>query len=89
VVGSLAFGLVLKGLQQIRSSLQPYLPIDVNWVQYIAFGTLLIVILMVRPDGLLPEKPSATLAKSKIAALIGAAGKDEPDPQGDGTEEGG
>ena len=76
-MGSLVFGFILKFLQQIRSSLQAYFPIDVNWVQYIAFGTLLIVVLMVRPDGILPEKPSATLGKSKISAIIEASGKDD------------
>jgi branched-chain amino acid transport system permease protein len=87
VVGSLVFGFTLKFLQQIRYSMQAYLPIDVNWVQYLAFGTLLIVILLVRPDGIFPEKPSATLGKSRISAIIEATSKgDQPDAEG--SEEG-
>jgi len=77
VMGSLVFGFTLKFLQQIRYSLQAYLPIDVNWVQYLAFGILLIVILMLRPDGILPEKPSATLSRSRISSIIEASKRPE------------
>jgi branched-chain amino acid transport system permease protein len=87
VLGSLVFGFTLKFLQQIRYSMQPYFPIDVNWVQYLAFGTLLIVILMVRPDGILPEKPSATLGKSRISAIIEASGRDDRSLAEKGTED--
>ena len=87
VVGSLVFGFTLKFLQQIRYSMQAYLPIDVNWVQYLAFGTLLIVILMVRPDGIFPEKPSATLGNARISAIIEASSKDDQSTAAEGTEE--
>jgi hypothetical protein len=60
----------------------------VNWVQYLAFGTLLILILMVRPDGILPEKPSATLGNARITAIIEAAGKDDQPRAKEETEQG-
>lgn len=78
VLGSLVFGFTLKFLQQIRYSMQGFLPIDVNWVQYLAFGILLIVILMVRPDGIIPEKPSATVRKSRISAIIEESKSETP-----------
>lgn len=87
VVGSLAFGFTLKFLQQIRYSMQAYLPIDVNWVQYLAFGTLLILILMVRPDGIFPEKPSATLGKSRTSAIIKASSRGGQASEEQRTEE--
>ncbi|MBE8538877.1 ABC transporter permease subunit [Geoglobus acetivorans] len=36
------------------------LPFDVNWLQYIIFGVLMIVILYYRPEGLIKEKPIET-----------------------------
>jgi branched-chain amino acid transport system permease protein len=89
VLGSLVFAFTLKFLQQIRHPLQAYLPIDVNWVQYIAFGTLLIVVLMLRPDGILPERASVTLGKYRISAIIDASDKDEGPPAEEGRESGG
>lgn len=87
VLGSLAFGFTLKILQQVRFSLQAYFPVDVNWVTYLAFGTLLIVILMVRPDGILPEKASATLSRAEISAIIEASKKGERQTQEEKNEE--
>lgn len=82
VLGSLVFGFVLESLNEIRPSLQAFVPVEVNWIQYLAFGILLIVILMVRPDGILPEKPSATLPKSRIAEIIeGTRQPEQPQPQ--------
>ncbi len=37
------------------------LPFDINYVSYIALGVLLILILMYRPEGLLPERPPSSL----------------------------
>ncbi len=34
-----------------------HLPFDVNWLQYIIFGALMIAILYYRPEGLIKEKP--------------------------------
>jgi len=86
VLGSLIFGFTLKFLNQIRYPLQKYIPIDANWLQYIAFGTLLIVILLVRPDGILPEKASATLGKARISAIIEASRTDFKPPAGETPE---
>ncbi len=35
-------------------------PVDLNYVRYIAIGLLLILVLMFRPEGLLPERPVGT-----------------------------
>jgi branched-chain amino acid transport system permease protein len=87
ILGALVFGFTFKFLEQIKYSLQAYIPIDVNWLQYITFGTLLIVILMVRPEGILPEKPSATLGRSKISEVMKRSSSDTP-PADDGSTQG-
>ncbi|PLJ76980.1 MAG: hypothetical protein B7L53_08960 [Thermofilum sp. NZ13] len=42
---------------------QVLLPFDVNYFSYIIFGTLLILVVMWRPGGLVPEKPPLTVRK--------------------------
>jgi branched-chain amino acid transport system permease protein len=41
----------------------------INSFQYVSVGTILIVILLFRPEGLIPEKPAFTLAKSQLADI--------------------
>ncbi|MDV3277750.1 MAG: branched-chain amino acid ABC transporter permease [Nitrososphaerales archaeon] len=71
-VGTLFFTLAFKGLQQVQPYLQPYIFFDVNWLQDILFATLLIVILLLRPEGILRERSTPTLSRSKVSALVGA-----------------
>ncbi len=72
-LGTFFFTLILKGLQQIQPYAQPYVFFDVNWLQDILFATLLIVILLLRPDGILRERPTPTLSRSKVSALVSEA----------------
>jgi branched-chain amino acid transport system permease protein len=80
-VGAFFFTLVYKGLIQIQPYLQPYLPFDPNWLTYLLFATMLIGILMLRPDGLVREKSAPTLSKGKLMSIVGSAGS-----QSGGTE---
>ena len=65
LVGTVAF-IVLKRLIIIfKRPLEPYLPFDIVWLEYILLGLLLIIMLMFRPEGLLPEKPTRTIDLSK------------------------
>jgi branched-chain amino acid transport system permease protein len=84
-VGTFVFVFLLKYIDATKFQLQNILPFDVTWVEYLAFGSLLIVILLVRPQGILPEKPSATLKTSKINEMLG--GLEEPtQPKKDAAE---
>jgi branched-chain amino acid transport system permease protein len=84
-LGTFFFMLIFKGLQQIQPYVQPYIFFDVNWLQDILFATLLIVILLIRPDGILREKPTPTISKSKVSAMVGAV----RDREGGGEAKGG
>lgn len=44
-------------------------PVDPNRIQPILIGVLLIVILLRRPQGLIPEKATLTMAKSRLAEI--------------------
>jgi branched-chain amino acid transport system permease protein len=48
-------------------------PIDINAIEPIAIGVLLLVVLMWRPKGLLKEKPSHTIDKAKLQAIFDKA----------------
>ncbi|HEV2138589.1 MAG TPA: branched-chain amino acid ABC transporter permease [Nitrososphaerales archaeon] len=71
-LGTFFFTLILKGLQQVQPYFQPYVFFDVNWLQDILFATLLIAILLLRPDGILKERPTPTLSRSKVSAMVNA-----------------
>ncbi|MDG6996784.1 MAG: branched-chain amino acid ABC transporter permease [Nitrososphaerota archaeon] len=45
------------------------LPVDINAIEPIAIGVLLLVVLFWRPKGLVPEKPSATLKYSRLKEI--------------------
>lgn len=63
------------------------LPVDINALEPIAIGVLLLVVLLWRPKGIIPEKPTYTMNKSKIQAImnrvnkaLGQPGLPEPSP---------
>jgi branched-chain amino acid transport system permease protein len=83
--GSFVFVFLLKYIDATKFQLQNVLPFDVTWLEYLAFGSLLIVILLVRPQGILPEKPSATLKTSRIEQIFRSISQppaDEPEKDG-------
>ncbi len=83
-VGTFFFTLAFKGLQQIQPYVQPYIFFDVNWLQDILFASVLIMILLLRPDGIIKEKSSLTIPRKRLTGIIekvgGASG--EPKPRG-------
>lgn len=68
-VGTFFFVLSFKGLQQIQPIIQPFLFFDVNFLQDILFAALLIIILLLRPDGLVREKSTVTLPKKRLTSI--------------------
>ena len=55
---------------------------DTNYVRYLATGVIIILVLMFRPNGLLPEKPVETAAirvarEWKPAAAVAEAARDD------------
>ncbi|MDA4111031.1 MAG: branched-chain amino acid ABC transporter permease [Thaumarchaeota archaeon] len=51
------------------------LPIDINAIEPIAIGILLLVVLLWRPKGLVQEKPSSTIRKSRLKNIFEKANK--------------
>jgi branched-chain amino acid transport system permease protein len=87
-VGTFFFALTFKGLQQLQSYIQPYIFFDVNWLQDILFSSLLVIVLLIRPEGILAEKSTHTLSKKRLSTIVGSLGAGAPqDTEGGGTEE--
>ncbi len=64
--GVLVFVVTRKGIILFKGQLAPYVPFDVVWLDLLLFGSALILILMFRPEGILPEKPTHTITPRQI-----------------------
>ena len=64
-IGTFVFIFLLQYIDATKFYLQNVLPFDVTWLEYLLFGSLLILVLLLRPQGILPEKPSHTLSNSE------------------------
>ncbi len=69
-LGAFSFTMILKGVEQFKFCFQSVIPFDVNWMEYLAFASLLILILVFRPGGILPEKSSETLPRQRVAYMM-------------------
>src|SRR3989454_5447764 len=70
--GSLIFVTVLKILTQLKFALASItiFPVDVNYLEYVVFGSALILILLFRPQGIVPEKSSFTLPPKTVSDIM-------------------
>ncbi len=71
-LGAFFFTLLFKVVDQVKFYFSGYIPFDVNWLEYISFAALLILILAFRPGGILPEKSSLTLPWRTVAEMVQA-----------------
>jgi branched-chain amino acid transport system permease protein len=81
-LGVAAGAFLFEFLQEIinieKFSLQTSLPFDVNWLQYMLFAAILVIILYLRPQGIKGETPSITLSRDTV---VGIFGRDKPPSQ--------
>jgi hypothetical protein len=49
-----------------------------NSLQYLVVGILLLVVILWRPEGLIPEKPTYAIPKSKLKEIAGRVTGDPP-----------
>lgn len=74
-LGTFAFTFLFKFTDQVKFYFQGYIPFDVNWLEYMMFAALLILILAYRPGGILPEKSSSTLPWKTLAEIMQSKSK--------------
>ena len=72
-MGAFFFVLILKGLEQIQPLIAPYLfNTNVNFIQDLLFATVLLLILYLRPEGILRERSTETLPRAELDMAIEA-----------------
>jgi branched-chain amino acid transport system permease protein len=69
VVGTFAFTLLRRSIDYFKGYLDPFIPFSVVWLEPLLLGTMLILIQLYRPEGILPEKPTSTLSKKKLEEI--------------------
>ena len=69
VSGVLLFTILRRGLDFFKGSLDPFVPFSVVWIEPLLLGVMLILILMYKPEGLIPEKPISTLKETSLGKL--------------------
>src|SRR2546428_193799 len=77
-LGALFFTALFKGLAQIQIVLPPSTLSDPNYVVDIAFAALIVIVLLVRPDGILRERPTPTLPRRKLVMIARSSGSQHP-----------
>jgi len=50
-----------------------FLPFDAVWLEYLLLGVILIVVLIYRPEGVIPEKPTPTISNRRLKAILSKA----------------
>ncbi len=88
-IGHFVFIFLLQYIDATKFYLQDVLPFDVTWLEYLLFGSLLIVVLLLRPQGILPEKPSHTLSKGEISRIVEHSNETKESGPGASTQEDG
>lgn len=69
VSGVLVFTILRRGLDFFKGYLDPFVPFSVVWIEPLVLGLLLILILMYKPEGIIPEKPISTLEETRLGKL--------------------
>ena len=74
-IGAFTYAFILKAVDKAKFLFQGILPSTTfNYLQYLAFASLLLLVLALRPQGILPEKSSTTLKRETIAKIIQDSG---------------
>jgi branched-chain amino acid transport system permease protein len=61
--------LLRRGILFFKGYLDPFIPFSVVWLEPLLMGVMLIIILMYRPEGLIPEKPISTMEETSFEKL--------------------
>ncbi len=70
LLGTAVFVVLRRTIDTYRYVLQPIVPFSLVWLDRLLFGIALIIVLFVRPQGIIPDRPTPTLNFSKIRRII-------------------
>lgn len=69
LVGVFVFSVIRTLIYTYKTEMTAFIPISPAWFEYILVGLAIVLLVMFRPQGLLPEKPALTLSKKKIQEI--------------------
>ncbi|MBI4257737.1 MAG: branched-chain amino acid ABC transporter permease [Thaumarchaeota archaeon] len=70
VIGTVFFVVMQRVVDVFKPDLQPYVPFDVVWLNPILLSLSLIFVMMYWPNGIVRERPTRTLTREELDALI-------------------
>jgi len=71
IVGTLLFVTLRKFIIYFKDSLEGFVPFDVVWLDFLLLGTILLLVLLYRPQGIFVEKPTPTISMNSDGKLSG------------------
>ena len=77
VVGVLVFWIIYEGVDLLKFSFQSYVPFSVTWIEYLVIGIMIILVLYLKPEGILKEKPTRTLETARLRSIYATFKKSE------------
>ncbi|MEM3979968.1 MAG: branched-chain amino acid ABC transporter permease [Ignisphaera sp.] len=69
LVGVLFYTLTRTAIIQYKHLLTSIIPISAEWLEYILIGTVIVAVILYKPQGLIPEKPTLTLSRKTIEKI--------------------
>ena len=69
LLGAAIFVSLRKVIIFYKSDFQPYIPFDVVWLELLLLGVALIIVLIYRPEGIIPERPQYPLDRETLERI--------------------
>ncbi len=69
LIGTFIFSTARTLIFTYKEILTQVIPISPQWLEYILVGTAIVVIALLRPQGIIPEKPALTLKREEIIEI--------------------
>jgi branched-chain amino acid transport system permease protein len=70
LLGTAVFVILRRTIDTYRYVLEPLIPFSLVWLDRLLFGIALIIVLIVRPQGILPDRPTPAIQKPYLRKII-------------------
>lgn len=87
ILGTFVFTALRRFIDYYKGQLGPFVPFSVVWLEPLLFGVMIILIQMYRPEGIMREKPTPTLSRSRLRRIIPLRERKPASPPEMGEEE--
>ena len=77
LVGVFLYTISRTAIILYKGSASAIIPIDPEWLEYIMIGLVIVAVVLFRPQGIIPEKPTLALPKQRLKAVLEELGKEK------------